>query len=347
MRRTTLIFGLCYGCEGSHGDLGVDDATASNAGHSSSAATSSRASSSVGAGGGKPIEEPDGPAQLTLVNGIVDRDWVQFCFSNDANPQLRAPIPAAGLPFGRSLVVPLASEDVPVVDPQGRVLVAAIAAKAAVPPVAESCATVLNDPSAYPNLSIVTFGTVPGDTFAMPRSLLMVSGGCLGGEGHEDPKQEAVCGSGYTKDLPTPTLLVGPMSRLFKPNRLSMQVAHGVAGVGEIAVKLQRGDGMNALFDISKSVAFGAVAPFPPAPIDLEVLGPLDAAQIQTALGDSPQPIASATVTLGTARISGALESNSFEDGRGVALVAVGAAPGLSAGAWWHAFTYVAVLSRP
>lgn len=342
-----IAFVLLVACDGGHADLGVDDtSSASTAVSASSSASSS--SSGAGAGGAPPIEEPDGDPHLTIVNGVVDRDLLQVCLVPEGAPGDRAPFPAAGIGFGKSLPVTLPSDDVPALAADAPILFAVVTSSAPTPPATASCADLLADPAAFPELTVLTYGVLPGDTFTVRRSLLMAPGGCFGGPGHESPQQELVCGLGYLPDAPTPSLLLGPMSRIVKLDRLGVQIAHAAATIPMIDVRVVRGDVTATQFDVAKLVPQGGIFPFPPYPaLDLDLLGPAASALIRTGASTTPQPIAGADVTLGTAVANGDYMITDLKNGRGVTLVGVGATPGAPAGPWWHAFTYVAVFADP
>jgi hypothetical protein len=342
---TTFV--LLAACSGGHDDLGVDDTSSASTAVSVSASAGA-SSTGTGAGGAPPIEEPDGDPRLTLVNGVVDRDLLQVCLVPEGAPGTRAPFPAAGLAFGTALSIPLPSDDVPALAADARIVLAVITSSAPTPPSTASCADLLADPATFPDLTVLTYGVLPGDTFTAPRSLLMTPGGCFGGAGHEGPKQELVCGLGYLPDAPTPSLLLAPMSRIVKFDRLGVQIAHAASTLPTVDVRIVRSDLQATQFDVAKLVPQGGVFPFPPYPaLDLELLGPAASALIRTGTGSTPQPIPGADVTIGTAMANGGHAIAELRNGRGVTFVGVGATPGEAAGPWWHAFTYVAVFAEP
>lgn len=326
------------GC--SNHDALAPDPDAGTSSHAASSA-SGTTSSGAGAGGAAPVE-PDGPTRLTLVDGIVDAPAAAFCFAAyPSGVADRPPFPAGGLPFGHASVVALPSTDVP----SGDVLLTVVTGDLGSIGGA-SCADLVADPASHPTLSLTSMGVLPASTLAAPRSLLLGPIGCLGGPGHEDPNGEAICGKGYTKDDPTVTLLVAPLSRITLPTRVAFQGVNATTAMKKADFYLRPSFDGSMDRGVVSALSSGGVGPFPP----YTGLGAADLGSVGGAdVGVAPTPSGTPAVRakLADAYAAAGLSSADVLNGRGFAIVAVGPTPGLAKGTWWNDPAFVAVAVDP
>src|SRR5262249_44063836 len=151
-----------------------------------------------------------------------------------------------------------------------------------------------------------------------------------------DPAEMAVCGAGYSPSTPTAGLLAGGLSRITTPDAIALQVVHASAAMPLVDVRITPGNGTNAAKQLAPQLSLGAIGPFPPFNAFSKVdYGSLSQVKLQTYAPGAGAPTSTAMLT--DAFTSGAVATSEFTDGKGFALVAVGAAPGTAVGPWWHA----------
>lgn len=305
----------------------------------------SSGSSSGGAGGqgGSEIPiEPSGPPKLTLVNGINDYEAIRACFvpypdGGDPDP---IPAEATGLAFAAPLVIP---DGNPAIAKDKDLLLHVIAGDLA-KTAQKGCAELVNSPPA--GVLVAPIAVIPASAFTAERSLLVVPNGCLGGDGHTDPLEQQACGQGYSIDTPTTNLVAAGMSRLLTQHTLSLQAAHASPAMPMVDIRILSGIMGTMPYLVAPSLTPGQVGPFPPfQKLSRVSLGPIMSAQIGTF---SPnQTTASSALSLSDALARGGIDPADFADGKGFTLVAVGAAPGVAKGAFWHPLTWVVVRADP
>lgn len=335
---------LLAACSEKDRDLGFDPPTtaASSASTGSGAGGGGGEGGAGGAGGAAP-SEPDGPAKLTVVNGVNDYEAISLCFLPWPSGGNVAPFPAgpAGLPFARAAVIAPGSGVVPAdTDVYLHVLAGDLAATAG-----KSCADLVAGAGGS-GVVVQPLAVLPASALAAPRSLLLVPTGCLGGPTHTDPAEAAGCGAAYSADTPNPGLVAAAMSRLVEPGRVSLQAVHAAPAMPVTDVRVTPGlDGVMPV-QVAPSLSSGAIGPFPPfhglARADYGVIGEMD---VHTFAPNGP--VATATVPFAQALTQGGMNQADILDGHGYALVAVGALPGVAAGPFWHALTFVLVKSDP
>jgi hypothetical protein len=296
-----------------------------------------------GAGGSAPTE-PDGPAKLTIVNGVNDYEAISLCFLPwpDGGGSV-APFPAgtAGLQFAHRTVIAAGSGVVPAdTDVYLHVLAGDLKATAG-----KSCADLVAGAGGAA-VVVQPLAVLPASALAAQRSLLLVPTGCLGGPAHSDPAEVVGCGAGYSASAPNPGLVAAAMSRLVEPGRVGLQAVHAAPAMPVTDVRVTPGfDGVMPV-QVAPALSSGAIGPFPPfqslARMDY---GAIAQAQIHTFPPNGAMP--SATVPFAQALAQGGMDGADFVDGQGYALVAVGAMPGAPAGPFWHALTFVLVPSDP
>jgi hypothetical protein len=289
------------------------------------------------------IPEPDGPSKLTIVNGVNDYEAIRLCFVPwpDGGDTPAHPADSKGLAFAASSVVDLASGVVP----KGTDVLLQVIAGNLGKTNGKGCAEITGG-GLDPDVLVVPLAVIPGSAFEAPRSLLLVPHGCLGGHGGDDPKNEMVCGKGYTVDTPTPGLLAAGMSRIVEPEVLSLQAAHASAGMQKVDIQVLSGAEGAMGVTIAPVLTLGAVGPIPPfRELAKADLGPIGAMNILTV--PSGNANSTSMSLLQDALVRGGLTEAELKNGESYTLVAVGASPGIPAGSFWHALTWTVVRADP
>ncbi|WP_156040605.1 hypothetical protein [Chondromyces apiculatus] len=341
---SALVLAGAAGCDdGSY--LAPGETTTSTTSSTGGAGGAGGEGGAGGAGEGGGVVEPPGPPALTVVNGVNDREAIRLCFvpyPGDGVGVLPWPSGAAGLAFGKGVVIG-ADEGVvtPGVDVQVHVVAGDLGAT-----VGRDCAEILalaGEDQAV--VQVAALPVVPGAVFEAERSLVLVPAGCLGGAGQTDPAEVLACGSAYTEDNPTVSLVAAPMSRLTRPDRVSFQVVHASVAMPKVDVRLASGPADLSGFLLAPGLTFGAAEPFPPT-TTLTVTDLDTTAQIRT---HTPGQTSNATssVPLSEVRDRSGLGPEVLDNGGAAVLVAVGAAPGLPDGPFWHALNYVLIRADP
>ncbi len=331
-----LAFALQAGCA-----QGTDDPLLGTSA-SSGASSSSGAGGGGGAGGGEVVPEPDGPPVLTLVNGINDHDAIRFCFVPYPDGGDPAPFPSdtSGLAFAAATRVDPASVIAADTDVYLHVVAGDLAQTKDL-----GCAE-LTGGNAPAGVVVAPVAVIPASAFTAKRSLLLVPTGCLGGPGHTDPLEKEACGSAYSLDTPNPGIVAAAMSRVMAEASLSLQAAHASQAMPTVDMRIVPGTEGGNPQQVAPSLTSGAVGPFPPFQKLARVeMGSIAQAQILTF--PPGQPVQTSAAPLEAALARGGLSQADFEDGRAFTLVAVGAQPGIAAGAFWHALTWTVVRSDP
>lgn len=333
------LFGVLValvGCASNHAALErKPDASASSAtaGSGGAAGSVAAASSGSGGGGGTGPVEPEVPTELTLVNGVADADSAAFCFvRNPAGEDGAMPWPSAsGLAFAHAAKVDVAALGLGGNDLEVKVVVGDATALGA-----KTCKQL----DGAPGIVMRSLAVVPASVLDEPRRLVLVATGCIGGETHVGPEGPLACGQAYAPDQPTAGLVAGFLSSLGEPTALRMQLVHGVVALSSPAsVGVAPGIDGAMLATVASNWTYGAFAPN--TPDDALAVGDIvDAAKARIAVSSSN---GSGEVALAEALANGGVKVGGLQNGDGLALVAVGARPGLPKGAWWQAFTFVAL----
>jgi hypothetical protein len=325
-------------CTTDHDRLAVTEpgSTTSGMGGAGGTGPTTTGPSSGGSGG---IEEPPGPTKLTVVNGIADHDAIRLCFvPYPDGPGSEMPWPAS-LDFAAGTSV----EPTDVVPPGTDVEVVVVAGSLG-STTGKTCASLLSMP--LPGVIVRSLAVVPAAVFGEQKSLLFVPVGCAGGAGHTDEAQAFVCGARYSEAAPDPGLVAGFMSRINGPNGVPLQFVHAARGLEASEVRVKPGLGGAMAQIVADPWSHGAIAPFPPylALSTQGLVSPPDAS-IELASLMNGQLVSSTTWSDAFAQSS--LDVADVADGVGLTFVAVGAAPTIGEGPWWHAFTWTVVASDP
>lgn len=332
-----------HGCGRSH-DLGVDSSstTSSSSSSSSSSGTGGMPATTTGTGG---AVEPLGPTALTIVNGINDYDAVRFCFLPGDTPW---PAAAGGLPFATGQAVDLSSAIPHGADVTPWVIAGDLSATAG-----KTCSDIISlaqpdggAPDGGTPVVAAPLGVIPQSVLSSMKSLLLVPTGCMGGAGHDSPGASQGCGSGYSSQTPTTGVVLLAMSRILDAEHVSLQVVSASATLPAVDVRVLPGLTNAMDTPVAPSLSPGAIGPEPPfAQLAVVDYGNLANVQLET----YPPGYSTPTSTVALAGVLGAsaVGTAGFVNGASVVLVAVGGAPGASAGAFWHALTYAAVKADP
>lgn len=340
------------GCGRQH-DLGAGGSspTSTSTGGAGGATSSSSAGSTGGAGGATSSSSssstggidagPPGPTELTIVNGINDYPAIRLCFLPGNTPW---PAAATGLAFAGSQVVsPLAAAI-----PTGGDVTPWVIAGDLAQTSGKTCTEILALASGgAPAVLAQPLAVIPKSVWASNKSLLMVPNGCLGGPGHDDPSAKLACGSSYSAATPTAGVTLVAMSRIQDPNHVSLQVASASPAFPEMNVGVLPNLTDATPITMVSSITQGAIGPLPPFDqLTDSGFGPLDGAQIQTFNPNNPSTPSSST-TFAAIFANGGVPQAAFVNGASFVLVAVGAAPGISAANFWHELTYAMVAADP
>ena len=169
----------------------------------------------------------------------------------------------------------------------------------------------------------------------------------MGGAGHDAANAASgTCGTGYTSTTPTTGVVLLSMSRITDPQHVAIQMVNASAVMPATDMGFQLNVAAKTQVVVAPSVEPGAVGPVPPfTKLATTDFGPVAGAQNETFPPGSST--ATSSVLLGTALSASTVGTAGFADGNGVALVAVGSAPGQAAGPFWHALTYAVVSTSP
>lgn len=321
---------------------GTDDPLPPGTGASSGASSSSGAGGGGGAGGNDDVPEPDLPPALTIVNGVNDHEAIRLCFIPYPDGGDPAPYPesAGGLAFAAAARVDPAS-----VIPADEDVYLHVVAGDLLKTKDLGCAA-LTGGNAPTGVVVAPVAVIPASAFEAQRSLLLVPTGCVGGPGHTDPLEKEACGPTYSPEAPNPGLVAAAMSRVTDEGALSLQAAHAAQPMPPVDVRLVPGTEVGMPQQVAPSLTAGAVGPFPPfRQLARFEMGSLAQARILTFTPG--QTVQTSEAPLDAALARGGVALDDFEDGRAFTLIAVGAQPGLPAGAFWHALTWTVVRSDP
>jgi hypothetical protein len=333
-------------CTQDHDFLGKDPPATSSASGGGGGAGGEAGTGAGGAGGSEP-EEPPGPPKLTVVNGVNDYGAIRICFvphpGSSGAGVAPWPASAAGLGFARAEVI----DPIGAVIPAGEGVQLHVVAGDLGATAGLDCEEILAlAGEAGAPIVAAALPVLPAEVFVAERSLLVAPVGCMGGPGHSDPAQAAICGASYTEATPTVSLAAAVMSRIAAPGKVRLQVLHASAAMPPVDVRVATGFDAATEHQVAPELSPGAIGPFPPfASLARADLGPVTGVKLRTYLPG--QTTTTSEVTLGEALAQGGLEEADIADGEGFVAVAVGAAPGTASGPFWHALTYALVKSDP
>jgi hypothetical protein len=328
------------GCGGDHSRLAKSEGGGGSGG-GGGAGSGASSSQSVGGGGTLPVE-PEGPTKLTVVNGIADYDAVRLCFVPYPDGSGGTPWPgASGLAFAESAVLDPATGPIP----RGSdVEVIAMTGDLDATSGMDCDALEAAPPAGVERRALAV---LPATALAEPKSVVLVTTGCMGGPGHDDEELAIdACGFGYASDQPSATLVAGFLSRLPAALQVSLQFVQGAMGLQTAAVAVKPGAEPAAGILAVDEWSWGAIAPFPPfINFSLDELGSLPEAAVELSLNPASNPFE--VITFGAAFANSDLDIDEVVNGSAVTFVAVGAAPSAGGGSWWQPFTLTVVENDP
>ncbi len=331
---------VAYGCAGDHDRLKKDDAATGGEGGEGGGMGGALPTTTTGGGGTGGTIEPPGPPQLTFVNGTVDEDAIRVCFvPYPGGASNEMPWPEQDrMAYARGEAIALAAAI-----PNGTDVEIVLVAGALNDTIGRSCADLIDSPPI--DVLARSVGVLPESVFTTEKSILLVSAGCIGGRDHSDANEEQICGLGYTVDQPTATLVAGFMSRLTASNKIPLQFVQASVGLSDVQLRIQPGNGATTQ-SVLTEWTFGAIAPYPPyLALGTEQLGGIAQTSIVLFANGSDSPIVS--TAWGLAFSNSTLTENDVQNGVGLAFIAVGPTPTVTAGSWWNPFTYGVVLANP
>jgi hypothetical protein len=152
------------------------------------------------------------------------------------------------------------------------------------------------------------------------------------------------CGASYTETSPTAALVALAMSRIATPDRVNLQVAHASVALPEVDFRIKPDE--KPVWGLAPSLSIGAIGPKPPFDsLQASAFGAILQAEISTHLPSNVN--ATSKTAMSEVFSKSQLTVNDFKDGVSLVLVAVGSAPGLPAGSFWHKLTYAIVRASP
>jgi hypothetical protein len=314
-----------------------------------------------------------GPTKLTIVNGVNDYSSIRICFLPypDGDPaMLPWPSAAEGLPFAGSAVIDPIDAAVPKGKDIRPVVLAGDLAKIADKTCAEAFALATEGPGGTgdagagdggagdagadggdagpspPPLLAAPLAVLPAAVFESERSILLVPMGCLGGPGHEGATASLACGFSHSSSSPSVSLVALGMSRRLDKAHLSLQIVNASAAFQPSDVRIRSGFDDGKEWNVAPALPLGTIAPVPPfKEFTAKDLGPIDKVLVKTY--PPGQMFQSSSTPFSEAVSHGMLPKAVIANGAGLALVAVGAYPGIEAGDYWHKLTFTLVKVDP
>ncbi|MBI4703244.1 MAG: hypothetical protein HY744_19175 [Deltaproteobacteria bacterium] len=330
------------------GGAGMGGAAAGGAGAAGSGAESGGGTAAVGgSGGGGEYPEPPGPTRLTLVNGVVDTTAIRLCFAPyppGSGPSLDPWPDLPGLAFGAGRALGEMGDALPAdADVEIYALAGDLGATQG-----KGCEELVAAPGADagPVWRAVSAGVLPQAVLASNKSVLVALDGCAGGEDHTSPGEQQICGEGYAPGTPNLGLVAGAMSRITLPDAVAFQFVQASRATAAVDLRLVPGYEGALHISILYEWTWGEIAPYPPyLSFSVAELGAFGTALLEVFPPGQISPLAAVPVAEALAR--GDLGPADIADGRGLVFVAVGAAPGVGPGPWWHPLTFAIVRSDP
>lgn len=289
---------------------------------------------------------PPEPFVLTIVNGMPDAPAIRLCFVPIVNgkeePLANEPVPTdpAGLAYGRRMAL----DALPGIELATTTLRPYVVAGDLSAATNDSCAKLLDSPES--GVTVIPQPLLPAGTFTEGRSALLVTTGCMGGSDHVADGQRLVCGEDYSPNSPTASLSLFAMAREAPGAGIGLQAVHAFTGGSPVLVDIAPAEG-SVPVTVTTSLSPGTIAPkSPSASHDRWSLGALPE-QATIRIQDPNSHSVLGSVSLGTALSKGGLQGADFVNGKSYTLVAIGPQPNVARGAWWQAFTILAIESSP
>ncbi len=332
----------------------------STGGAASSSTTTTSESTSSGNGGASSTgtgtggtSEPPGPTRVTVVNGVNDYDAIRICFlPYPAGDPAAKPWPtaASGLLFAHAAVLDLAVDIPANTDVQPTIFAGDLSTIAG-----KTCAQALalaasgdEDAGTPAPILAVALAVLPASVFTSEKSLLLAPIGCMGGPGHDDAGAMAGCGASYTPSTPTVDLVALGMSRKTDPVHVAFQVVNASVAIKPTDFGITSSIKGTGNLPLATALPTGGIEPKPPfTTLTVNELGAPEKVSIKTYLSGQGMMYTTSDTLMGEAFQNGTVASSQLANGEGYVLVAVGAAPNIPAGAFWHKLTYSLIKANP
>ena len=341
-------------CGRDHG-LGVQSTTSTSSGATTTAGSTSSGtggSSSTGTGAGG-TSEPPGPTRVTVVNGVNDYDAIRVCFlPYPAGDPGAKPWPAAatGLLFAHAAVLDLAVDLPANTDVQPTIFAGDLSKIAG-----KTCAQALalaasgnDDAGTTAPILAAALAVLPTSVFTSEKSLLLAPIGCMGGPDHDDASAMVGCGDSYTPSTPTVNLIALGMSRKTDPVHVAFQVVNASVAVEPTDFGIKSSIMGAGILTLATALPTGGIEPKPPfTTLTVNELGAPEKVSIKTYLNGQGMMFPTSDTLMGEAFKNGTVASTQLANGEGYVLVAVGAAPNIPAGPFWHKLTYSLIKANP
>lgn len=340
-------------CARAH-DLDVESTTSSSSAATTtgSAGSGSGGSSSAGTGTGG-TSEPSGPTRVTVVNGVNDYDAIRICFlPYPAGDPAAKPWPsvASGLLFAHAAVLDLAVDipantDVrPTIFAGDLTTIAGMSCDQALALAASSD----EDAGTTAPILAAALAVLPASVFTSEKSLLLAPIGCLGGPGHDDVGAKVGCGDSYTSSTPTVNLLALGMSRKTDPVHVALQIVNASVAIQPTDFGITSSIMGSVNLPLATALPTGGIEPKPPfTALTVSELGAPEKVSIKTYVSGQAMMSTTSDTPMGEAFQNGTVASSQLANGGGYVLVAVGSAPNIPAGAFWHKLTYSLIKANP
>jgi hypothetical protein len=136
------------------------------------------------------------------------------------------------------------------------------------------------------------------------------------------------------------------MSRITDPAHVALQVVSASVAFPTMDFRLLPNLSGAMERVVAPALSQGVIGPNPPfVGFALADLGALPGVQLRTYTSGGTMP--TSTVMLSDVLASSPVGASGIVDGAGLVLVAVGSAPGIAAGSFWHKVTYALIKANP
>jgi hypothetical protein len=284
---------------------------------------------------------------------VNDYEAIRICFlPYPAGDPAAMPWPsaAAGLAFAHGGVLDLAVDLPANSDVRPTILAGDLSAIAG-----KTCAQALalaassdEDAGIFAPIFATALAVLPAAVFTSEKSLLLAPIGCLGGPTHEDASAKIGCGDSYTRATPTLDLLALGMSRKTDPVHVAFQVVNAAVAVKPTDFGLTSSIMGTGTLTLATSLPTGGIEPKPPfTTLTVNELGAPEKVSLKTYASGQGMMYTTSDTPMGEAFKNGTVASTELANGEGYVLVAVGSAPNIPAGVFWHKLTYALIKAAP
>lgn len=192
-----------------------------------------------------------------------------------------------------------------------------------------------------PALRVGALPGLPAGTLAAGYSVLEVADGCFGARAFMDPNETDACGADYTPERGSLSAEVVELARATSPDKLALQGLHASRGSSELGLHTESTGG--DLITLVDNLPEGALRPRDPR-VDLNAAS-WGVNYAAWSLGATLNGVTYASEPWAVVRRRAGIDT--FEDGRGYTLIAIGPSVDLQASGFWHDFAFTAVDNDP